>query len=480
VTNLAVGLDIQWPTLFIEFINIFNPTSLDFIQLAAVDCVADTNYFWKLYAWCSFPPLLIGALLVFYLMPIYVMNPPSGENDVIRKRRVIARKKGRRNFQRLFLFSLFLIYPTVSSTIVRTFVCQKVEDDFYLKADFNVKCYEGLWNDNSFFAYAMVIVYPIGIPLYFFRKMWQYRHRLDEKGVRAELGFLYDAYERKVWWFEMCDMLHKLVVTSFVAFLPFEYQMPVAMVFVYLYMGVLLAARPYIRKGDDRLHLVAQTEIIVLLLSGNVFNTQQEPDEFMEVLMSVVLIMMVITFVMWWGFATVKVALKLFARSEKGCAAWCRNNRVTRAIFGIAGTEMGEVDDDGNIKAKTNMAKKKKRGASLIGDMYQISRTDLNASSKRRGIITDTLNTSNATVTRNPLWEADAESAFAQSDALDDMQINPMHDDVADYHDEDAHEEAMMEMAANPIGELGQAKHEETGPTRAADTEEFDFGEDSV
>jgi hypothetical protein len=43
----------------------------------------------------------------------------------------------------------------------------------------------------------------IGIPLYMFLMLFKYRNKLLNPGVRAELGFLYDAYERDVWYFEM-------------------------------------------------------------------------------------------------------------------------------------------------------------------------------------------------------------------------------------------------------------------------------------
>ena len=59
--------------------------------------------------------------------------------------------------------------------------------------------------------------------------LYRYRLRLDEPGIRAQLGFLYDGYFRDVWFFEMLDMLHKLCLTSLVVFLPYSGQMPFAM-----------------------------------------------------------------------------------------------------------------------------------------------------------------------------------------------------------------------------------------------------------
>jgi len=130
--------------------------------------------------------------------------------------------------------------------------------------------------------------------------LYRYRTRLNETGVRAQLGFLYDAYQRDLWYFELIDMLHKLLVTSIVAFFPPLAQMAVAMVIVCVYLMILLVTRPYIRKGDDRLHLFAQIEIFLLLMAGNNFNSQTTPDKLMDNVMSAVLIIAFSAFLLFF------------------------------------------------------------------------------------------------------------------------------------------------------------------------------------
>jgi hypothetical protein len=163
----------------------------------------------------------------------------------------------------------------------------------------------------------MIVVYPIGIPAFFFIMLMRYRKRLDEIGVRAELGFIYDAYERNVWWFEMADMLHKLIVTSLIGFLPFEYQMPIGMCIVVIYMWVILRYKPYLRKSDDRLHLFAQCEIILLLMSGNIFNRLTTPDPFMDVVLSIALIIIVLAFFAFFMLQAAQALKKMCAKREK-------------------------------------------------------------------------------------------------------------------------------------------------------------------
>jgi hypothetical protein len=40
-----------------------------------------------------------------------------------------------------------------------------------------------------------VLIYPIGIPVFFLRTLLRYKNRLLEPGVRVQLGFLYEACE---------------------------------------------------------------------------------------------------------------------------------------------------------------------------------------------------------------------------------------------------------------------------------------------
>ena len=51
----------------------------------------------------------------------------------------------------------------------------------------------------------------VGIPAIFFTLLMRYRHRFAENSVRLQLGFLYDGYLTGNWWFELIDMMHKLV-----------------------------------------------------------------------------------------------------------------------------------------------------------------------------------------------------------------------------------------------------------------------------
>ena len=76
---------------------------------------------------------------------------------------------------------------------------------------------------------CFVIVYPIGIPLFYFIKLKRYHQQgiLHDAETRAQMGFLYEAYTDQCWYWELVDMVFKLVMTSLVQLLPWRWHLQV-------------------------------------------------------------------------------------------------------------------------------------------------------------------------------------------------------------------------------------------------------------
>jgi hypothetical protein len=68
-----------------------------------------------------------------------------GNDPVSRLKRKLDFKIERRKFWKIVLFTLFLIYPSVSATILRFFVCRDVNGVWLLNEDFSIQCYDDEW-----------------------------------------------------------------------------------------------------------------------------------------------------------------------------------------------------------------------------------------------------------------------------------------------------------------------------------------------
>lgn len=122
----------------------------------------------------------------------------------------------------MFLFTLFLIYPSVSSLIIRLYSCHNIEGLSYLKADYEILCDSEEWRFRALWNIAFVLLYPIGIFVLFAAVLVKYERRLNDMEVMIQFGFIYGAYQRSCWWFELLDMSHKLFMTSIVSLIPSE------------------------------------------------------------------------------------------------------------------------------------------------------------------------------------------------------------------------------------------------------------------
>ena len=61
---------------------------------------------------------------------------------------------------------LFLVYPSVSSTVLQFFSCVEYGDSFYVMRYSPItKCYDAAYQATIPFAYLMVLVWPFGIPV---------------------------------------------------------------------------------------------------------------------------------------------------------------------------------------------------------------------------------------------------------------------------------------------------------------------------
>jgi hypothetical protein len=266
VTNLGTGLEIQWPATYKAFVAMFDVFNFDWIlgTVLSTDCISSVTYYFR-YVVIVVLPIALILLVMMFLAPRF-LNCCCYKHDTHVERRVTWLK-----FWVLVLYCLFLIYPAVSSVVLRHYKCKLIDTEWYLLTDLRVSCYTDLWWGFAFLGIPLMVLYPAGIPLFFFYELWGNRYRLDDPGVRAKLGFLYDGYKKHFWWWEMVDMIHKLIMTSILAFFPTETQLPIGMSVAILYTMALLVCQPYVRNEDDLLHLLVQAEIFLLCAVGWVF-----------------------------------------------------------------------------------------------------------------------------------------------------------------------------------------------------------------
>ena len=308
-TNLSSGLDIQWPTLYKSFLlnfDIINFTSI-LGNVTSSECIGAVTYYRELVVMMLAPLIAFAACVVLYLLPSHF--------DLLcfRHQTLQSKTRTRMKFWKLFLYTLFLIYPSLSSTVLREFVCISIDSTDWLLTNLRVQCYTSDWYFYSYVALPFIVLYPIGIPLFFFVLLHSNRRHLHERRVQAQLGFLYASYQRQLWWWEILDSVNKLFLTSVLAFFPSDSQLPLAMGCISLYSMCVLVMQPFLSPSDDLLQLLALTELFMLCLAGWIyFNTTDATlDSTQDTFVSVCLIAITILFFVGFMLAILWAARKL-------------------------------------------------------------------------------------------------------------------------------------------------------------------------
>ena len=111
----------------------------------------------------------------------------------------------------LHIWLLLLLYPTLSRKTLATFDCVQLRGTSYLRDDPSQTCFSREWIPWAVLASAGTLVYAVGIPA----GTWllTQRHHRSARGAR-KVALLLTSYRAQFWWFEACDLLRKLLLTS--------------------------------------------------------------------------------------------------------------------------------------------------------------------------------------------------------------------------------------------------------------------------
>lgn len=290
LTSLSFAVDAPWPSLFREFVRFFSFVNLDFLPWGQIGCLTVMTFYTKVMIVCIVPVGAFAVFGLFYVLPmLYIDRRGMKKIDKYTYQR--KRQLTHVNQWKLSLFTLFLLYPYVSSMVLKMFICREVRGEYRLQADFSLFCFDEQWMSHLGFIIPMVLLYPIGVPVIFFACLYAHRDRLLYTSTRAKFGFLYAAYFNGSWWMEMVNVLYKLFMTSMIGFFDPSIQMPIAMVAVLVYLDTLLIVKPYLRKGEDRLHGLVCIEIFSLILCVYIVqSTGEDWDPTMDLVISLLLI----------------------------------------------------------------------------------------------------------------------------------------------------------------------------------------------
>merc|ERR1719262_1497523 len=202
-------------------------------------------------------------------------------------------KKHKAAIFEIILVGNFFIYSGMSNVIFSTFPCvdfdygDKLGTVSLLRADLGIDCDSDDHFLAQYWAGLMAILYPVGVPLVFYRLLSGNRDRImnaatrDTDEVLAPIRFLFTNYAPHAWYYEPVVCLQKLVLVGMVVFFwPGSLaQLAVAQASATVFLSVYSFIQPF-RGMSVNLHAVsAQFCICFIVLAAILICASQAVHE---------------------------------------------------------------------------------------------------------------------------------------------------------------------------------------------------------
>ena len=163
----------------------------------------------------------------------------------------------------LSLVTTFVLVPSAATRIFKAFRCDRIEFDDtvtrrYLHNDLALSCESEEYNTTRSLAVAMLVVWPVGVPVMYALLLWLSRKELLS-GVRTPLSrataFLSEDYRMRSFWWEPLEMCRKITLTGWVLLIDEgaeQARVLVALLSSITFLAIHLSIKPFLRYADAR------------------------------------------------------------------------------------------------------------------------------------------------------------------------------------------------------------------------------------
>lgn len=264
--------NVAYPPVYQHFLDGVNVLNFDALWIPSAGCIMDVDFHDRLLV-STTGPLVALALLAATFAVARHRNRGSET----------ALERVRHKHMSMVLLISFLVYSSVSATVFQTFACEHLDGGKnYLRADYRIECDSSKHEAFELFAYVMVAVYPVGIPLFYAYLLYKNRRVLASEGDAAKretssqvqpISDLWAPYKPGRFYFEVIECMRRIMLTGVVVFIypNTAAQVAVTLMIAFWFVAMSLYLAPYVSKWDAHLslagHVIVFTSMYTALLS---------------------------------------------------------------------------------------------------------------------------------------------------------------------------------------------------------------------
>ena len=223
---------IEWPKIVSDISQYTDFIQLNVLQFAPITCVFKNL---KMDAFDDVNAMMgvnMGVIVISFVVYMLWKTHISRRRNLDQEGKVKVLSQAKEAVYRVAFFVLFATYLSTCSRIARTMantkLCQDLEKKnctHYLKMDYSIKTEDPIYKEKVILSYCF-IVYVVALPAFAFVMLWRINRRQTNSGrqtptgeLNAGLRFLYEQYDANNWYWELVEIIRKLILTSGLIFL---------------------------------------------------------------------------------------------------------------------------------------------------------------------------------------------------------------------------------------------------------------------
>jgi hypothetical protein len=163
---------------------------------------------------------------------------------------------------------MLMFHAPVSARAFYYFDCHSLGEKSFLRRDYQIECLSSEWYAFLPFAVVLLIGFVFAVPVVLIVVLFYNRHHLHSPALRQKIGFLYARFVPGAEWWEIHEVVRKMLLCGLLVYLPSKTRAATAILICLISIATLNYVRPYKNK-----YLFLVCEGSFLLTAGKYLTT---------------------------------------------------------------------------------------------------------------------------------------------------------------------------------------------------------------
>eukprot|EP00752_Nemacystus_decipiens_P009937 g8861.t1 len=286
LTQFTSVANVTFPGVYQRFLSGLEIFNFDLSWVLSAGCIVDVDFHDRLLMLTIGPMAAMLFLAATYATAARINRGHAEALQVIWNKHVS-----------ILILLTFFVYSSVSSTLFKTCACEELDDQkIYLRADYRIECDSSEHQAFQVYAGLMILLYTVGIPLFYGVLLFRDRKLLrkedadrEESARVASTSDLWKPYRPSVFYYEVIECGRRVLLAGVVVFI---YPNTAAQIAITLMIAVFFwlvseAQSPYESRWDTWISrmghaVIAVSMYVALLLKVDVSGERDDSQRMFE------------------------------------------------------------------------------------------------------------------------------------------------------------------------------------------------------